>query len=319
VPRTSDSRTGAPIRRVSFFFLAAIATAAALAAASPRAKAEVAIEAVDRSVFRVCADPNNPPFSKEDGSGFENKIAELFAKKLGRPLVYKWSPKAPGFYNVTLNDKVCDVVMGVPAGISAVLNTNPYYRMTYVMAYLKKSGLTAKSLADPAMKKLNIGVVAGTPPNYLIVENGLLDNMRPYQQLNNPGWTLTVAEQMMKDLKDGKIDVAVLAGPPAYYWAKGMDAEIVPLENAKHQGGKMDYLITMGVRLGERDWKQEINELIKANQAEIDKIIESYGIPVLNLVGPPVPKGTSEGKTGAATPARASVPAATDAAAPKSQ
>ena len=314
MPLSSDRRACAPLGRMSLVFAAALA-AAAFSAISRPALAELAIEAVDRSVFRVCADPDNPPYSSRTVPAIENKIAELFAKKLDRPLVYKWSIKGAGFYVTTLDAKVCDVVLGVPAGTGAVLNTNPYYRMTYVMAYKKGSGLKATSLADPAMKKLNIGMIAGTPPNYLMVENDLLRNMRPYRQLNDPGADITIAEEMMNDLKDGKIDVAVLAGPPAYYWAKekGIDAEIIPLENAKHKGGKMDYLITMGVRLGEHDWKQEINELIRTNQDEIDAIIESFGIPVLNLVGPPVPKGSGEAKTGGATPASATAPAKPDA------
>lgn len=321
MPSSSNRQTCAPLGRANLVVLAAALAATALSAISRPALAELSIEAVDRSVFRVCVDPDNLPYSGKDVAGIENKIAELFAKKLNRPLVYKWAPKGAGFYVTTLDAKVCDVVLGVPAGIGAVLNTNPYYRMTYVMAYRKDSGLTARSLADPKMKELNIGVIAGTPPNYLMVENGLLGNMRPYRQINDPGADVTIATEMMNDLKDGNIDVAVLAGPPAYYWAKEkkMDVEIIPLENAKHRGGKMDYLITMGVRLGEHDWKQEINELIRANQDEIDAIIESFGIPVLDLVGPPVPKGSGKAKAGAATPASATVPAEPDAAKAKSQ
>lgn len=305
MPFSKHRHTGAPRARLGRLALAA--AIAAVAAAAP-ASAEVAIEAVDRTAFRVCADPNNPPYSGEDVPGFENKIAEMFAEKLGRPLVYKWAPKGPGFFPTTLNAKVCDIVMGVPAGITPVLNTNPYYRMTYVMAYRKDSGLTSESLADPALKDRRIGVIAGTPPNYSIVENDLLGNIKPYHQLNDPRGGPTEAEKMMSDLKSGQIDVAVLAGPQAYYWAKekDIDAVILRLEDAKRKGGKMDYLITMGVRLGERDWKHEINDLIRKNQAEIDEIIQSFGIPVLELVGPPVPKGSKPAAS--AKPARAGIP-----------
>ena len=258
--------------------------------------AGTAIEAVDPDHLRVCADPDNLPYSNEKGEGFENKIAELLAKELHRPLLYTWHPMSGSFFPDTLNAKACDLVIGLPAGLGAVLSTNPYYRMTYVMVYRKDSGLKAQSLADPVMKKLKIGTVAGSVANFLIEEDDLLTNMVGYQPFSF-AQTENVGEQMMGDLKDKKIDVALMTGPQAGYWAKteGVDAVIIRLENAKRPGGRMDYFITMGVRHGEDDWKHEINDAIKKIQPEINKILASYGVPVLQMVGPPVPVSAASG------------------------
>jgi len=263
--------------------------AAVLAAAQPAGAAD-SIEAVDPDHLRVCGEPDNLPYSNEKGEGFQNKIAELFAKDLGRPLIYTWHPLGGAFFDQTLNQKACDLVMGVPAGLQAVLSTNPYYRMTYVMAYRKDSGIKAQSLSDPAMKKLKIGTVAGTPPNFLLAENDLLSNMKGYQLISEAQWMI-VGKQMAEDLKSKVIDVALMAGPVAGYWLKQekVEAVTIPLENAKRRGGRMDYLITMGVRLGEDDWKHQINDLIKRNQPKINEILASYGIPVLKMVGAPEP------------------------------
>ena len=276
--------------------IAAALLAAFVAGGAIPGHAGTAIEAVDPDHLRVCADPDNLPYSNEKSEGFENKIAELLAKELHRPLLYTWHPMSGSFFPDTLNAKACDLVIGLPAGLEAVLSTNPYYRITYVMVYRKDSGLKAQSLADPVMKKLKIGTVAGSVPNFLIEEDGLLSNMVGYQPFSF-AQTENVGEQMMDDLKDKKIDVALMTGPQAGYWAKkkGVDVVITRLENAKRPGGRMDYFITMGVRHGEDDWKHEINDAIKKIQPEINKILASYNIPVLQMVGTPVPVSAASG------------------------
>ena len=262
--------------------------------------ATTSIEAVDPTQFRVCADPNNLPYSNEKGEGFENKIAELLAKQLKRPLVYTWYSLGPAFMTNTLSAKVCDVIIGIPAGAASVLNTNPYYRMTYVMVYRKDSGIKATSITDPAMKKLKIGVIAGTVTNFLIEENDLLSNITGYS-LRNDVQRQSVPDQMIEDLKNKVIDVALMIGPTVDYWAKKEKVEVtvIPLENAKRPGGRMDYFMTMGVRHGENDWKRELNDAIRKAQPQINEILKSYGVPVLNMVGPPVAAGTAPPKPSA--------------------
>ena len=133
--------------------------------------AEGSIELVDPHVFRACADPRDLPFSNEAGEGFENKIAELFAHKLGKSVAYTFYPDATGFIRNTLNAHRCDVVLGIAQGDDLVQPTNPYYRTSYVAAYRKDGPLKGiESLSDPRLKTARIGIVAGTPPATFLAE-----------------------------------------------------------------------------------------------------------------------------------------------------
>src|ERR1700751_3335658 len=98
-----------------------------------RGAAEEGLELVDQNVLRVCSDPNNLPFSNEKGEGFENKLAELFAEKLGKKLAYTFYPQATGFVRMTLGSHRCDVIMGYPQGDEMVQSTNPYYQTAYAL------------------------------------------------------------------------------------------------------------------------------------------------------------------------------------------
>src|SRR5690242_6859689 len=129
-------------------------------------------EAVDRSALRVCSDPGNMPFSNVKGEGFENKIAELLAAKLGVPVKYTWFPQATGFLRNTLRARRCDLVIGIVSGAELVLSTNPYYRSTYVMVTRAADKIKADRLDDPALKSLKIGLIAGTPPATVVAQNG---------------------------------------------------------------------------------------------------------------------------------------------------
>ena len=134
-----------------------------------------------RKTFRVCADPHNLPFSNEAGEGFENKLAELFASKLGEPTSYTYYPQVIGFVRNTLNALRCDVIMGVAVGDDLVQTTNPYYRTTYALVFKPGNGLDGiESLEDPRLKGKHIGVIAGTPPATVLVQQGLMALAKPY-------------------------------------------------------------------------------------------------------------------------------------------
>jgi hypothetical protein len=100
-----------------------------------------------RKALRVCQDPNNLPFSNLKGEGYENRIAELFARDLKLPVKYYSFPQRLAFIRNTLRYKLpgedypCDVVMGVPAGFDQVSATKPYYRSTYALVYARGRSL----------------------------------------------------------------------------------------------------------------------------------------------------------------------------------
>src|SRR5499433_492103 len=196
---------------------------------------DLSIELIDPKVLRVCADPRNMPFSNEKGEGFENKLAELVAQKLGKSLAYTWYPQAPGFVRNTLGAYKCDVIMGYPQGNDLVQSTNPYYRTAYALVLRPGSGLEgADTLADPRLKSKHIGIVAGTPPATLLAANGLMTNAKPYPLVIDTRVDSST-EAMMRDLAAGNIDVAVLWGPMAGYYAMKANPpmKVVPLTKEK--------------------------------------------------------------------------------------
>jgi quinoprotein dehydrogenase-associated probable ABC transporter substrate-binding protein len=254
------------------------------------AQTEDSIELVDPRVFRACADPRDLPFSNEAGEGFENKIAELFARKLGKSVAYTFYPDATGFVRNTLNAHRCDVVLGIAQGDDIVQPTSPYYRTTYVAAFHPDGPLKGlESLSDPRLKTARIGVVAGTPPASLLAENGLLGQIKSYALVVDTRFD-SPTHQMMDDLDRGEIDVALLWGPIAGYYAIKAKTPTVVLPLVDGQGDdRMVYRIVMGVRHSDQNWKRALNKLISENQSEIQAILRSYGVPLLDENDKPIP------------------------------
>jgi len=241
------------------------------------------IELVDPSVFRVCADPHNLPFSNEQGEGFENKLAAMLAAKLGKRLGYAWFPQATGFVRNTLGAHRCDVIMGFPQGDDLVQSTNPYYRTAYSLIFKAGSDLDGiVTLADERLKQKRIGVVAGTPPATYLALNGLLTKAKPYPLMIDTRVDSS-AETMINDLKSGDIDVGVLWGPMAGFFARQANSPIKVTPLLKETGGpRLPYRIAMGVRAADQNWKRELNRLIQENQPEINELLLSYDVPLLD-------------------------------------
>jgi quinoprotein dehydrogenase-associated probable ABC transporter substrate-binding protein len=244
---------------------------------------ENALELVDPKVLRVCADPRDLPFSNEAGEGFENAIAKLFAEKLGKKLAYAYYPGSTGFVRNTLNAHRCDVIIGMPQGDELTQGTNPYYRTTYALVSKRGSGLeTIETLEDPRLKGKRIGIIAGTPPATYLAVNGLLSNIKSYPLVVDTRYDAPAAE-MMDDLEQGTIDVAILWGPIAGYYGKEAKTpmSVVPLVK-ETKGPRMIYRIGMGVRHTDQDWKRVLNRLIAENQDAITHILIDYGVPLLD-------------------------------------
>ena len=241
-------------------------------------------ELVDPKTFRVCADPRNLPFSNEASEGFENKLAELFAQKLGEPASYTYLPQVIGFVRNTLNALRCDVIMGVAVGDDLVQTTNPYYRTTYALVFKPGSGLDdIESLEDPRLKGKHIGIVAGTPPATILVQQGLMMLARPYA-LTVDTRVEAPARTMAEDVAAGQIDAGVLWGPIAGYYAQHVTPHLVVAPLLKEQE-RMDFRIAMGVRRSDQDWKRRLNRLIAENQSDIDRILRDYGVPLMDEQG----------------------------------
>jgi quinoprotein dehydrogenase-associated probable ABC transporter substrate-binding protein len=274
------------------FALFAIASTFVLgdfARAQTNESGDLSIELVDPQVLRVCADPRNLPFSNEQGEGFENKLAELFAGKLHKKLDYVYFPQATGFVRMTLGAHRCDVIMGFPQGGELAQGTNPYYRTAYALVVKQGSGLDdVTTLEDERLKGKHIGVVAGTPPATNMAAAGLMANAKPYPLMIDTRVDSSV-EAMINDLTSGAIDAGVLWGPMAGFYAKksSQPLHVTPLVK-ESTGPRLVYRIGMGVRSADQNWKRQLNTLINENQQEINKILLDFGVPLLDESDRPI-------------------------------
>jgi quinoprotein dehydrogenase-associated probable ABC transporter substrate-binding protein len=246
-------------------------------------------ELVDPKVLRVCADPRNLPFSNEKGEGFENRIAELLAAKLDKKLAYVWYPQATGFVRNTLGAHRCDLIPGFPQGNELVQSTNPYYRTAYALVIRPGSGLDdLDRLTDPRLKEKRIGIVAGTPPATYLAVNGLMPKAKPYPLVIDTRVDSS-AQAMMRDLAGGEIDVGVLWGPMAGFYAKQATPPMRVVLLLKETGGPpLAFRIAMGVRAADQNWKRQLNKLIAENQADINRLLREFGVPLLDEKDRPI-------------------------------
>jgi quinoprotein dehydrogenase-associated probable ABC transporter substrate-binding protein len=239
--------------------------------------------------FRVCADPENMPHSNQKQEGFENKIADLIAKDFGASTRYTWWGQRRGFIrntmNATLEEGRCDVVIGVPEGYDLVTPTKPYYRSTYVFVYSKDKGPQVKSLDDPVLKKVKIGVhllgddYTNPPPVHELSKRGVVGNLvgfSTFYSAENPPSSIIDA------VASGKVNVAIVWGPAAGYFVK---QQRVPLAMVPVPSGKGDlpfeFGISMGVKPGNAALKARLEKVIDARRAEITKILNDYNVPLV--------------------------------------
>ena len=273
-------------------FLAVIATLLWLPAA----------QAWEEKTVKVCADPNNPPYSDKKMQGFENKIADLLGKELGKKLEYTWFPQRMGFIRNTLKAQLadtgeykCDVIIGYPTGAEMAATTNPYYRSTYAMVYVKKRGFDdIKSPDDlvnlPAerLAKLKLAMFDASPATDWLLKHHLVYHALPYQTMTGDA-AVNTAETLEKDMKDGKLDMAIVWGPIAgwlQYHNKIGPLEVIPMRS--ESGIKFDFPISMAVRIPDKGRKEELNGLIESKAKEIRKILLAYHVPLVDGEGNPI-------------------------------
>lgn len=238
--------------------------------------------------IRVCADPDNLPYSNRELQGFENKIGEVIAQELGASLDYYWWPAQMGMVRNTLQRDRCDVLISIPKGFDPVLWTKPYYRSTYVLAYRKDRKLGLRSLDDAALQGLRIGVHVNTPPYDALANRGLAENMVSYRLFFDPQDPdpSRRPDKVLQDVLSGAVDVAVAWGPMVGYFTKQHPStlEVIPLDDEAKL--PMSFEFSMGVKRGNRELKTRLEGVLDRREADIRRIIEDYGIPLLPLKPP---------------------------------
>jgi mxaJ protein len=246
-----------------------------------------AIRAFAADELRVCADPDNLPYSRADGSGFENRIAELVAADLQRPLAYAWLPDRRGFVRKTLGAQLCDLIIGVPAQFERTANTQPYYRSTYVLVE-RASDPPIRSFDDPRLATLRLGVpligndLAASPPGDLLARRGYTRNVRGFPLAGEQ----PSAQRAIEAIARGEIDAAVLWGPQAAYFARRADVPLRVAALPAPADAHFEFAIAMGVRRGDTALREQLEDVIRRRRADIARILADYGVP---RVGEPTP------------------------------
>jgi mxaJ protein len=237
-------------------------------------------------VLRVCADPNNLPYSNRRGEGFENRLAELLARELGATVRYTWRAQRRGFVRNTIGAGECDVVLGVPAGFEPLLTTRPYYRSSYVFV-TRRDDPAIRSLDDDRLRRVRVGVQmigddgANTPPAHALARRGIVDNVvgfPVYGDYGRPDPTARIVEAVATR----EVDVAVVWGPLAGYYARRqrVPLAISPVSPALDPPSlPFTFDIAVGVRKGEAGLRDEIQRALERRRAEVDRLLHAYGVP----------------------------------------
>jgi mxaJ protein len=239
--------------------------------------------------LRVCADPNNLPFSNQKGEGLENHLAELIATELQARVKYTWWPQRRGFIRSTLAADSCDVVMGIPAHSDRVLTTRPYYRSSYVFVSRADRHLTISSFDDPELKKLKIGVQLvgddynNTPPVHALSRRGIVGNLVGYSVYGDYAEANPPA-RIIDAVVSRAVDIAIAWGPLAGYFAKrsGTDLTIVPVSpQVDPPGLRFVFDISLGVRPADSVLQRELEAVLQRRQSGVDSLLTEFGFPIV--------------------------------------
>jgi mxaJ protein len=229
--------------------------------------------------LRVCAEPDNLPFSHQDQSGFENRIAGILAADLGLDLKYEWQPQRRGFVRKTLGAGLCDVWMGVPTDFERATTTKPYYRSTYVFVYGKRP---LQSFDVPELKGLRIGVQlpgndgAATPAGYALAAKGAVENVRGYPIYGEH----PAAARIVEAIARGELDAGVVWGPAAGFFARTQHLAVAPARAPAELGSMpFEFAISIGVKRGNRELRDRLDAALERRKREIDAVLDEYAVP----------------------------------------
>lgn len=249
----------------------------------------------DARELRVCADPNNMPFSNAAGQGFENRIAEIVASDLGAKLTYTWWAQRRGFIRNTLKAGLCDLVPGTPSNLEMLRTTTPYYRSSYVFV-TRRDGPDVASFNDPRLRDMRIGVQligddgANSPPVQALGRRGIVGHLVGYPVYGDYSAPNPPA-RIVEAVASGEIDLAVVWGPLAGYFAARQKVPLRITPVAPRIDGPqlpMIYDISMGVRREDDALRGDVNGALSRHKVEIDALLSQYGVPRLDASGSPV-------------------------------
>jgi mxaJ protein len=241
-------------------------------------------------VLRVCADPDNMPLSNLKGEGYEQRIAELIAKEWNSKLEYAWWPVRRGFFSRALNGRYCDVAIQAPAGLDMAGVTKPYFRSGYVLVTRRDSGLDIKSLADPRLKKLKIGVnllnsdAENTPPAMALSRYGVVGNLTGFTTFYGDS---ARPEDIIKAVATKQVDVSIVWGPLAGYFAGKSPVPLklqpLPERDSLSPDFAYQYNIGMGVRRRDRALRDSLQAVLERRGPEIQRILQQYHVPLFPI------------------------------------
>jgi mxaJ protein len=249
--------------------------------------------AAEARELRVCADPNNLPYSNERREGFENRIAEIVAQELGAEVTYTWWAQRRGFVRSTINAGLCDLIPGTVTGIDMLRTSRPYYRSGYVFVTRADRGLQVASLDDPVLRTAIVGVQlvgddgSNTPPAHALTRRGIVENVRGYSVFGNYAEPEPGAD-ILRAVTSGEVDVAIVWGPPAGYFARNSAVPLTLRPVSPEADGPllpMVFDISMGVRWAEPGLRDAIDTALVDRRADIDRVLADYGVPRLDRPG----------------------------------
>jgi mxaJ protein len=233
--------------------------------------------------LRVCADPDNLPFSNRAQQGFENRIAELLSRATHQKLEYEWQRMGRGFVRDVLNKHKCDVVLGVPENFRPMLTTVPYYRSTYVFVTRRNAGPKLTSFDDPQLKHMKVGVQIVSeeyaPPAQALGRRGLVANLVGFESAGAD------APSIINAVLKRRVSAAVVWGPLAGYYARPHPGQLqlTPTPAFDAPGLPLAFSISMGVRKGNVALRDELNRVLSEHHDEIHRILNNYGVPLIPI------------------------------------
>ncbi|HTN61125.1 MAG TPA: quinoprotein dehydrogenase-associated putative ABC transporter substrate-binding protein [Devosia sp.] len=244
--------------------------------------------------MRVCADPNYMPFSKQDLSGYDNKIAQILADELGAELTFVWFPQTPNMISDQLREGNCDMILGVPESNEGLLPTIAYYRSPYTFVYRADSGYDISSFDDEVLKTLKFGVqVRGDSPHGALAKRGLAKNVVSQAITRDEANASGPFSSLIEQVASGDIDVAIPWGPVGGYYAsqQKIPLKVVSTPEFELPFTPMYITVVIAVRQGDDSLRDRLDIAIANRWDDINAVLKDYGVPTLDLPQPTVTIG----------------------------